>query len=319
MSAFVVDDSTINRIVAGLLAAMNDTRYHYPTVPEPLKAELSQPAYFGRRLFDLNCDAVDQRYGSGQAEQFRDLNYEYRPMVPPTRHQLVKDIDCWSYQCCEGDVPETSELYKIMELFNLRLCHRIVTDSDMYDKAKWGDFTPDSAPAELSFDPPQSTPAAKPEPLHLTAYDVKPQPEPEPKPEPKPYVHKDIKTIAAEARQKLAAEFPACKFSVRIQRYSGGQSMTVALMSAPASPFAKPEDYPDAYAQLSEYVIKNSDGEWAANGCTLTPKAAAMFKRVIEIANTHNWDRSDIQSDYFDVNFYLHLEIGNWNKPFTVK
>jgi hypothetical protein len=35
--------------------------------------------------------------------------------------------------------------------------------------------------------------------------------------------------------------------------------------------------------------------------------------------NQGNHDRSDIQSDYFDVGWYVDVNIGSWNKPYTVE
>ena len=32
--------------------------------------------------------------------------------------------------------------------------------------------------------------------------------------------------------------------------------------------------------------------------------------------NTGNWDESDIQTDYFDVGWYLQLSLGNWRTHF---
>jgi hypothetical protein len=29
-----------------------------------------------------------------------------------------------------------------------------------------------------------------------------------------------------------------------------------------------------------------------------------------------NWDKSDIQSDYFDVGWYCYINVGKWNKPY---
>lgn len=32
-----------------------------------------------------------------------------------------------------------------------------------------------------------------------------------------------------------------------------------------------------------------------------------------------NWDRSDIQTDYFDVGWYVDINIGKWNKPYALE
>jgi hypothetical protein len=34
---------------------------------------------------------------------------------------------------------------------------------------------------------------------------------------------------------------------------------------------------------------------------------------------TGNHDRSDIQSDYFDVGWYVDVNIGSWNRPYEVE
>jgi hypothetical protein len=157
--------------------------------------------------------------------------------------------------------------------------------------------------------------------------------------------YRSINDIAADVRANLKAEFPNHKFSVTIEKYSGGQSLNVALMSGPESPLDTNPlnvdyhgnplnvDYhgnPRHHAQLNHYPIRrdqrsggtdylgNSLPDFYNNGVVLTESAWDMLRRVDEIANAENWDRSDRQSDYFDVNYYFHLRIGKWNKPFVV-
>lgn len=50
-----------------------------------------------------------------------------------------------------------------------------------------------------------------------------------------------------------------------------------------------------------------------------TEKWESILKQVEEIRNLYNHDRSDIQSDYFDVNYYGGVEIGRWDKPYILK
>lgn len=42
------------------------------------------------------------------------------------------------------------------------------------------------------------------------------------------------------------------------------------------------------------------------------------FRKIVAALNTDNHDRSDIQTDYFDVGHYVAVKIGRWNKPFVV-
>jgi hypothetical protein len=127
--------------------------------------------------------------------------------------------------------------------------------------------------------------------------------------------YKRINDTAKEVRKQLKQKYPACKFSVTIEKYSGGQSMTVALMAAPFAVFENGSN-PDGYAQLNQYTLRN---EYATdrncNGAQLTEQAWNVMKDTDKIASADNWDNSDSQIDYFDVNYYLHLAIGKWDRP----
>ena len=141
--------------------------------------------------------------------------------------------------------------------------------------------------------------------------------------------------IASEIRGDLKKMLPDCKFSVTCQNYSGGRSINVALMEAPfdailADRVRKYEggieyyvnlDNTRGYSQLNHYTIKDDPERtnYVNNGAVLTPKAWRALATATSIANRRNWDRSDIQTDYFDVNYYFHLAIGKWNKPYQKK
>ena len=45
-------------------------------------------------------------------------------------------------------------------------------------------------------------------------------------------------------------------------------------------------------------------------------KAKAFLKEILAVMNDGNHDRSDIQTDYFDVGWYVDINIGKWNKPY---
>ena len=46
--------------------------------------------------------------------------------------------------------------------------------------------------------------------------------------------------------------------------------------------------------------------------------AKAFLTEVMDAMNNGNWDKSDIQSDYFNVGWYVEVQIGKWNKPYIV-
>jgi len=135
--------------------------------------------------------------------------------------------------------------------------------------------------------------------------------------------YKDIKVIAKEVKQGLQRQYPQCTWSTRISRFSGGQELKVSLMSAPFEAFAGDKDCNGnpvrGYAQLNHYQFRDKymqDG-YINNGQPLTKEAWDCMTYADKVASKENWNNSDPQTDYFDVNCWLHLEIGQWDKPFV--
>lgn len=46
--------------------------------------------------------------------------------------------------------------------------------------------------------------------------------------------------------------------------------------------------------------------------------AKEFFEKVMPAMNAGNWDKSDIQTDYFNVGWYVDVNIGAWNKPYQL-
>lgn len=62
------------------------------------------------------------------------------------------------------------------------------------------------------------------------------------------------------------------------------------------------------YIQINQFWYKDHfDGE-----------AYHFLSEVIPAMNAGNHDNSDIQSDYFDVGWYIDVNVGKWNKPYEL-
>ncbi len=48
-------------------------------------------------------------------------------------------------------------------------------------------------------------------------------------------------------------------------------------------------------------------------------KAKEFLTEVFAAMNKGNHDNSDIMTDYFDVGWYVDVNIGSWNKPYMVE
>jgi hypothetical protein len=142
MSAFIVEDKTINTVVTWLALEIGLSDGYV------LRKKVKRLGYnyhtyswlqtLANDMFQLNVDGVNARYGNGEAEKFRPLNFKYQSHYVLTTTQVLKSLQCWLYQCAEGEVPKT-KLYKFFDTFVvMHLLKKIVYSLPEYDKANWG-------------------------------------------------------------------------------------------------------------------------------------------------------------------------------------
>jgi hypothetical protein len=132
MSAFMVQDKTINRIVTWLKT--NEESQRFATNHPLLNVE---SATLGQAMFDLNIQGVNARYGDGEAKKFRPLDYQFKKEIFTNAIQVYKSLGCFLYQCSEGNVPD-NPLYKELSEYKNSLARAIVCRLPAYDKAEWG-------------------------------------------------------------------------------------------------------------------------------------------------------------------------------------
>src|SRR2546423_13674024 len=101
MSAFMVEDTTINTVVAWLTRAIaTSPTFDLDRLARKYDVDLVSDRWdekLAHAMFQLNCDAVNARYGEGEAEKFRPLNFTYKAeYASPV--QVFKSLQCWHYQ-----------------------------------------------------------------------------------------------------------------------------------------------------------------------------------------------------------------------------
>lgn len=124
----------------------------------------------------------------------------------------------------------------------------------------------------------------------------------------------------AVIRADLKAAFPGWKLKVCLD--SGHLGVRVHFMEGPVPLHAYISDdwtrppladrdavYPQTKFQINHFYIKQHH---PAETAIIIEHAHAI------VAKTH-WDKSDISSDYFHCAFYIHMEIGTWDKPYVVR
>ena len=123
-------------------------------------------------------------------------------------------------------------------------------------------------------------------------------------------------------RVALKKEFPQYKFSVTRDHHLG---VNINFMKGPR--FAEYE-YFDRYS--GEMKEDNLDGHHQINQFHLESfygkENAEILGKVSEIAHTapglaggkKYYNNNDIQSDYFDVAYYVSISVGKWNKEYEI-
>lgn len=93
------------------------------------------------------------------------------------------------------------------------------------------------------------------------------------------------------------------KVSVRISRYSMGQSLTVEVSKLP-------EGMPALNAERLRAEIADPHGYIPARQFPRSSSEVEQILRQLKaIVDSYNFDESDIQSDYSSVRFYDHVQV----------
>lgn len=98
------------------------------------------------------------------------------------------------------------------------------------------------------------------------------------------------------------------KYSLSVQNHSG---IVFTIKKADTDLISecinKRSERPDSI-ELNIYFLENS----------YTGKTLETMQAILKVLNLDNWNRSDIQTDHFDIGHYVYMYIGRWNKPFIV-
>lgn len=120
------------------------------------------------------------------------------------------------------------------------------------------------------------------------------------------------KEIAAKVRSYAKKNFPEFKFSVRSEWSMYTDSMYIELKSGPCVPFVEGS----ISAERGYMSTMSSVKAWKDE---LTPKVFAALNAVSNYASSFRYNDSDGMQDYFDTNFYIHIEVSDEYKVIEPK
>jgi hypothetical protein len=140
MSAYMVANETINRVVYWLYFEVAKSQWLREKLEKTSGVDTSAYEWtqtLGKAVFQLNIDGVNARYGDGEAKQFRALDYRYKP-AHSSAIQVLKSLQCWLYQCMEGEVVKQPLYIFFNTVVEPHLMSSIISNLPEYNKAVWG-------------------------------------------------------------------------------------------------------------------------------------------------------------------------------------
>jgi hypothetical protein len=140
MSAYLVEDKTITRVLDYLAWEVIKDPTLRQKVEEKTHLDTANTSWtqtLGQRMYELNIQAVIDRYGEEDRRRFIHNAYHYAP-VHGSRIQVLKSLQCWLYQCAEGETTE-DPLYQFFDrVIERRLTNSIIRALPEYEQAEWG-------------------------------------------------------------------------------------------------------------------------------------------------------------------------------------
>lgn len=120
------------------------------------------------------------------------------------------------------------------------------------------------------------------------------------------------KEIAAKVRAYAKKNFPGFKFSVRSEWSMYTDSMYIELKSGPCVPFVEGSRSAERGYMSTMSSVKAWENE-------LTPEMFKVLDAVTTYASSFRYNDSDGMQDYFDTNFYIHIEVSDEYKVIEPK
>lgn len=120
------------------------------------------------------------------------------------------------------------------------------------------------------------------------------------------------KEISAKVRSYAKKNFPEFKFSVRSEWSMYTDSMYIELKSGPCVPFVEGSRSAGRGYMSTMSTVKGWENE-------LTPEMFKVLDAVTTYASSFRYNDSDGMQDYFDTNFYIHIEVSGEYKVIEPK
>lgn len=122
------------------------------------------------------------------------------------------------------------------------------------------------------------------------------------------------KHLVANLKKVIPADW---KWTTSVRNSS---TISLNIWSAPVDLIAEHVRVHDTRHPLEKYTAKPSyldvNTYWLGHSFD---EHLELFEQIKDALNDGNHDRSDSYTDYFDVGWYIDINLGKWDKPFKVQ
>ena len=124
MSSYVVSENTINSIISYL--ADNKSEFKICKTEKDCQK-------LAEKMKEMNVEAVNKRYNTNKV--IKKIKYLH---LLRTEVQVLKNLDCYLYQCFEVTVPKC-KLFKKLSYIQVMIMKNIIINLNIYQTANWGE------------------------------------------------------------------------------------------------------------------------------------------------------------------------------------
>lgn len=136
--------------------------------------------------------------------------------------------------------------------------------------------------------------------------------------------------MSQERKQQLAPKIKAVLKKYGVKGSLAVRNHSTLVLNIKSGPIDFIEDYIQAESEVpSRQKMTQDQIDYIRKHRTLDVnvywykehfggKSVEFLTEIVPLMNTGNHDNSDIQTDYFDVGWYIDINIGNWKQPYAL-
>jgi hypothetical protein len=126
------------------------------------------------------------------------------------------------------------------------------------------------------------------------------------------YVSQDLKAKLAPKIKAICKKY-GVKASLAVRHHS---TLVLNVKAGKVDFIGDYGDTPETRADAEKFGIQVNPYHYKSH---FNGEAYHFLSEVIPAMNAGNLDKSDIQTDYFNVGWYVDVNIGKWNKPYALE